>query len=95
MTRRTTMPAPETKLSKLLELMTAERWDEAIHFAAKFPQLGQHKAAITRAHDMALRPQLYLQMGRDPATIRAAGIAALKERYAKPYQEALKTLQRA
>jgi len=89
------MPATDTKLAKLLQLMTSERWDEAIRFAAKFPRLGEHKSAIKLAHEIAIRPEIYIEMGYDPATAREAGIAALKERYAKPYAEALKTQHEA
>jgi hypothetical protein len=93
--RNHTMPAPDTKLAKLLQLMTSEQWDEAIRFAAKFPRLGEHQDAIKRAHEITIYPEIYIEMGYDPATEREAGIAALKERYAKPYAEALKNQREA
>jgi hypothetical protein len=73
----------ESKLSRLLRMMTAEDWEGALRMAAKFPDLGAHKAAITRAWDAHQSPSLYRQMGKDPAALWAAGIEALKERYLK------------
>ena len=89
------MPHPDTKLAKLLQLMADEEWATALHFAVKFPQLGDHKKAITRAHDIILRPDTYIQMGYDPKTTIATGIQALKDRYAKPYQETIKMRAKA
>jgi len=89
------MKNTETKLYKLITLMTQNKWTEAIHFAAKFHQLGDHKSAIKRAHEIILHPDIYLEMGYNPENIFEAGIKALKERYAKPYQEALKLRQKA
>lgn len=74
---------PETKLSKLLALMRAGEWGKAMSLAAKFGELGEHKAAITRAHNAALNPAFYTQLHQSPAEHIQAGIAALKARY--PY----------
>lgn len=74
---------PRTKLSRLLEFMAAENWHEALRLAAKFPQLGEHKAAITRAWNAIQSPQFYREIGQDPDSLIAAGVAALKERYTK------------
>ena len=40
---------PPTKLSLLRAAATKGDWTCALSIAAKFPQLGAHKAAITRA----------------------------------------------
>jgi hypothetical protein len=71
----------ETKLSQLRRMMAAEDWEGALRMAARFPDLGQHKQAITRAWDSRQSPGLYRQMGKDPAALWEAGIAALRERY--------------
>ncbi len=72
-----------TKLSTLLEHMDAGRWDAALKLAAKFQQLGEHKGAITRGASALNHPEFHKQLGKDPAVLVAAGIAALKERYGK------------
>jgi hypothetical protein len=56
-------------------------WVQALSIAAKFHNLGTHKAVITRAHNAIQSPGFYLQIGQDPTTVIKAGIAALKERY--------------
>ena len=64
-------------------MMRAGEWARAIRFASKFPRLGEHKEAIMRAASALLSPELYRQMGRDPAQLVAAGVDALKSRYPK------------
>lgn len=71
----------ETKLSKLKAALAAGDETGALRIAAKFPQLGEHKEAITRAWNAVQSPDLYRQMGRDPVALVAAGIAAIRERY--------------
>lgn len=63
--------------------MRAGHWPQAIKFAARFPRLGEHRAAILTASAALLSPGLYRGMGRDPAALVEAGVAALRERYAK------------
>jgi hypothetical protein len=74
--------APVSKLSILVELMRSERWDEALALAASFPRLGDHDAVIRRGHEAVVRADFQRQIGKDPAALRAAGIEALKVRYA-------------
>jgi hypothetical protein len=76
-----TMPQPPTKLSLLKRAARAGNWVKALAIAAKFPELGAHKAAIQRARQCAWNPGMYKQMGWDTDQAIAAGIAALKERY--------------
>ena len=71
----------QTKLAKLKELYTSGQQEPALCMAAKFPQLGQHKIAITRGADALKHPDFYRQMGRKPDELVAAGLAALRERY--------------
>lgn len=70
-----------TKLSKLRAHMAAGDWTRAILLAAKFQELGEHKAAILKAREGLLRPSFQMQLGKDPGQLVAAGITALKERY--------------
>jgi hypothetical protein len=76
-----TMPQPPTKLSLLKRAAHAGNWKQALSIAAKFPELGDHKAAIQRAHQCAWNPGFYRQMGWNVDQAIAAGIAALQERY--------------
>jgi hypothetical protein len=75
------MSEPQTKLSKLVAAANAGDWAGALRIAAKFPELGEYKAVIHLAHQCAWNPAFYRQLGRDPETCIADGIAALKARY--------------
>lgn len=72
-----------TKLSILLEHMEAGRWEDALKLAARFQDLGIHKAAITRAADALKHPNFHRQIGKNPHFLVAIGIEALKARYWK------------
>ena len=65
----------------LQDAADAGDWTKALAIASKFQELGDHRAAITRAHECITRPDFYKQLGRDPEACIAAGIEALKERY--------------
>ena len=73
----------QTKLSQLLELMRAGEDVRALAFAAKFPDLGDHKARITRGHQATYNPSFYIQIKKDPDALIQDGIDALYERYGK------------
>jgi len=73
--------AHQTKLSQLQAAAAAGDWPLALRIAARFPQLGEHKAAITRAHEAHANARFYRQLGKDPDALIAEGIAALKARY--------------
>lgn len=75
------MPTPPTKLALLKQAAREGNWKRALAIAAKFPELGAHKAAIRRAHECAWNPGYYRQLGFNTEHAIAAGIAALKERY--------------
>ncbi len=70
-----------TKLSQLRTLMAAGRWREAVIFAAKFQDLGDHKDRILSAREGYLRPEFQRQLKKNPYDLIADGIEALKERY--------------
>lgn len=71
----------QTKLSKLKDCAATGDWAGALRIAAKFPELGQHKADIVRAHECLVNPAFYRQLGRDPEACVNAGIDALRTRY--------------
>jgi hypothetical protein len=71
----------QTKLARLKDAAARGDWAQALRIAAKFPELGEHAAAIKRAHEANHSPEFYRQLGRDPEACVAAGIAALCERY--------------
>lgn len=75
------MDTKTTKLSILLKQMAAALWADALKLAASFQQLGEHKAAITRAADALKHPDFYRQLGKDPDALVQLGIAALRARY--------------
>jgi hypothetical protein len=69
------------KLDKLRDAAAAGDWAGALRIAARFPRLGEHATAITRAHQAMWNPAWSRQLGRDPAADVEAGIEALRERY--------------
>ncbi len=70
-----------TKLEILRGLMAAGNHVGALKLAAKWQDLGKHKAEITRGWAAASNPQFYRDLNQDPAAHVAAGVAAIKERY--------------
>lgn len=70
-----------TKLDRIRACAAAGDWQSALRIAARFPSLGDEKAAIVRAHEAFEHPRFYQQLGRDPAVLIAEGIAALRSRY--------------
>lgn len=72
-----------TKITLLRAAMAAGNWKAALSIAAKFPRLGEHGPAITRAHNALLRPGFYRQIRQNPETLIEAGKAALIDRYGK------------
>lgn len=75
------MSQPRSKLSFVREAMAAQDWHKAISLAAKFPDLGEQKAAITRAHGCITNPRFFAQLGVNCAEAIEAGKAALIARY--------------
>lgn len=72
----------ETKLSKVRRHAAAGEWLAALRIVAKFQDLGEHRVVITRAWAAQHNPDFYKELGYVPAQCLAAGIAAMKERYA-------------
>jgi plasmid stabilization system protein ParE len=71
----------ETKLSKLRAAMETDDWATALRIAAKFPRLGEHREAITRAWAAITHRLTYEQMGHNVDSLISTGVAALKARY--------------
>lgn len=71
----------DTKIQTLKAAAAAGEWQKAIAIAARFPRLGEHKAAIERAHMAYTNPRFLAQLGRDADTCKADGRAALVARY--------------
>jgi len=72
---------PPTKTSLICAEMAAENWRRAIALAARLPRLGKHRDAILDAHNAFVRPEWARQLKQDPERHKAAGIAALKEKF--------------
>ena len=70
-----------TKISQLQALMRAEKWADAIRFAAKFGDLGDERNAILSAKEAVVRPEFMRQLRKDPDAVIAEGICALRRRY--------------
>jgi hypothetical protein len=73
-----------TALTKLKRLWAAGDWRAALHLAAGWPRLGPEKEAITRGWAAVYNPELYAEMGGDPACLVSAALAALRARYGLP-----------
>lgn len=80
----------DTKLAKIRQAMRDGDWHLALRLAARYRRLGEHKEAIKRAADALNRPSFYEQLGYDLKQLEAEGIAALKARYSKSWEESQK-----
>ena len=78
----------DSKLARIRQAMREGNWDEALRLAARFRRLGEQTEAIRRAANALTSPEVYEELGYDLARVRAEGIAALKERYSKSWEEA-------
>jgi hypothetical protein len=72
----------QTKLNTLKTAYAAGDIKAALRIAARFPDLGDHAADITRAHEALSNPSnLHEQMGKDRNALIEAGVNALRARY--------------
>lgn len=62
-------------------MIANEKFNDAIKFAAKFPQLGKERNAILSASSALLSPRVYVSMGKDPEQVIQAGIDAIRTKY--------------
>lgn len=75
------MTQRQSKAAKLRGFMAAGDWPRALSLAAKFPDLGEFKPQITRAHGCITNPRFFQQVGVDCAAAIEEGKAALLSRY--------------
>jgi hypothetical protein len=71
----------ETKLSQLKTRWATGDLLGALRIAARFPQLGTEKDAITRAWEASQRPSFYRQIGRDPEQLIEEGLDAMRSKW--------------
>lgn len=71
----------QTKLSQVEQFMADGNHRAALKLAASFPRLGDQKVDIQRAWQAIQTPDFYREIGKDPETLIAAGVAAIRERY--------------
>lgn len=71
----------ETKISKLRAAWSVGDRVGALTIAAKFPRLGADKRVIVTAYECIKHPGFYAKLGRDEASLIAAGYAALASKY--------------
>lgn len=69
------------KLADVRHYMALEAWESAILAAARFPDLGDHAAAIHRGREAILRPAFQRQLRRDPAQMIEEAKEALRARW--------------
>jgi hypothetical protein len=72
---------PPSKLSRVRAALAAGDSRLALRICAKFPQLGEHKARITRGWAAVQNPDFYTQLGMDPSELERDAILAIRERY--------------
>lgn len=71
-----------TKLEQLKAHATNGNWHKAIAIAARFPSLGKERNAILDAHTAITNPRWMVGLGKDIDATIAAGVNALRIRYA-------------
>lgn len=70
-----------TKISALRDAWARGDRLAALRIAARFPRLGDDKAAITRGHDALVHPDFHRQLGRDPDALVSDALESLRRRY--------------
>jgi hypothetical protein len=69
------------RYARLRTALRAGDWANALKLASGLPQAGDQRKVIARAWEAHVRPELYRQMGQDPAGLIDAGIAAMHDRF--------------
>lgn len=82
------MNTPRSKASVLREHLAAGRLEEALRLAASFPRLGAQRNVILDARTAFTNPRWLVQLGHCPDAAKAAGHAALIERFCKAEADA-------
>lgn len=73
---------PSTTPPELRVAIDANNTIEALRIASRFVNLGEHADAIRKAWQAHKSPEFYRAIGQDPDALIAAGVAALRVRYA-------------
>lgn len=73
--------APMSKKDQIVRLLKTNEGLKALAMASKFPDLGEHRDAITKGANAAKNPDFYRQIKQDPTELVAAGIYAVRARY--------------
>ncbi len=71
----------QTKLQQLRRYMADGDHRSALRLAAGWPQLGEHRDAITCGWAAMVHPAFYEAIGRDPSVLVARGLDAIRSRY--------------
>lgn len=77
-------PLPDPKLTQAKKLADAGDWAGCLRIVAKFAQLGDEKAAITKGWAAHQHPQFYVDLGYDRQQLWEAAVVACCERYDWP-----------
>jgi hypothetical protein len=78
------MAKPIAKTTLLRQAAGRGDWQRALSIAARFPQLGAHKEAITGGHCAIQNPAFYEELGQDPGDSSSNRLEALRIRYQLP-----------
>jgi hypothetical protein len=73
---------PSTKLSRVRDALARGDERTALRIAAAFPELGDAREPIQRGWMAVSRPEFVRELGRVPAADVAAGVDAIRTRYA-------------
>ena len=68
----------KTKLAILREMMAEARWRDALKLASSWPDATKE---VRCGWEAFVRPDFQRQLGRNPDTLVAAGIEALRRRF--------------
>ena len=71
----------ETKLQTLKNLWRGGDATGALRIAARFPQLGAERDAITKAWAAIQNPGFYRQIGKDPQQLIDDGFDAMRSKW--------------
>lgn len=84
------------KRGQISTAWAAGDWRAALRIAAAIADLGEHDAAIKRAHQTVWNPNFQRQLQRDPDEVIALGIAAMMHHFdlEEPQMELVELKQR-
>jgi hypothetical protein len=71
----------QTKVQQLRRYMADGDYRAALRLAASWPQLGEHRDAITCGWAAMSHPAFYEAIGKDPSVLVAHGLDAIRSRF--------------